>query len=242
MAITKSYFWVHLFLVRLFVFGQGIKIVKLVDCPNSRWFLYWILVGKECTDGFPSNVQDVVQNEMVDKINNFNSTRLIPDMNFTCNGTIKKVTVTGIKQDGDRRPMRNMKLQIWRLETATEWGRYHRNYSIELPSSCKMNMLKVIMMFDRIGIYECTLRSNLQMSVKPGDILGIELPPKPNANLQLYSVTDSGLTNYIFERARGDLQSSTIDLCNKTNETTTLPLVRVEVKPSRPGMHVPIAT
>ena len=159
-------------------------------------------------------------------------------MNFTCSGTIKKVTVTGKKLDDSQR--KPIKLQIWRLENATEWGRYHRINNIELLSSiCRMDMLKKIMMFPRVGIneYECTLK-NRQMSVKPGDILGIELPPKPKTNFELYSVTESRLTNFIFERAREfEPRSYTIDLCNRTSETTALPLVRVEVElPPNPGI------
>ena len=151
-------------------------------------------------------------------------------MNFTCSGTIKKVMITGIKQDGDQR--RPMKLHIWRLENSTEWGRYRRINNIELPSNvCEMNVLKKMMTFHRIGIseYGCTLKNMIQMPVEPGDILGIELPPKPKANFELYSVTESRPTNFIFERAR-ELSSYTIDLCNRTNETTALPLVRVKVE------------
>ena len=85
-----------------------------------------------------------------------------------------------------------------------------------------------------ISIYGCILRESVQVSVEPGDIIGIELPPEQRANFKLYSVTETGLTNYIF-KPRPDYQSSTIDLSNRTIETTVLPLVRVEVKPSRTG-------
>ena len=161
-------------------------------------------------------------------------------MNFTCSGVIKMVTVTGVlKQGGQRKPI---KLQTWRPENANEYGRYHQVNSIELPSNvCKMDKLKK-MMFRQTDIqfseYVCTLKNEVQMLVEPGDILGLEIPTKPNANFELYSLTESGLTNYIFERTR-DLQLSTIDLCNRTNETTVLPLIRVtvEVNPLQTGEY-----
>ena len=152
------------------------------------------------------------------------------------------VTVTGMLKRGDQR--KPIKLQTWRPENATEYGRYHQVNSIELPSNvCKMDKLKK-MMFQQTDIqfseYVCALKNDVQMLVEPGDILGLEIPTKPNANFELYSLTESGLTNYIFERTR-DLQLSTIDLCNRTNETTVtvLPLVRVTVKvnPSRTGEY-----
>lgn len=125
----------------------------------------------------------------------------------------------------------------------TEYGWYRKVNSIELPSNvCRKNKLKKIMMFRHNGIrfneHECTLKNEVQMLVEPGDILGLEIPTKPNANFELYSLTESGLTNYIFER-KHDLQLSTIDLCNRTNETTVLPLIRVtvEVNPLQTGEY-----
>ena len=154
-----------------------------------------------------------------------------------------KVIVAGKPQNG--RPPNNMtrrpiKLQIWRLENSTivEHGRYRRVNNIDLtPNICRGNMNE-IRTFGGINVYSCTLKSSAQISVEPGDILGIELPPKPRVNLELYSVTESGLTNYIFERASA-CQSCIIDLFNRsrTIETTVhvLPLIRIEVKPSRIG-------
>ena len=190
-----------------------------------------------CTHGFPS-VQDV-KGLRIKKIINFNSIRLIPEMNFTCRSTIVKVIVAGRPQNGGlqnnmmRKPM---KLQIWRLENPTIVdGRYQRAENINLMFNiCReINVNEIrINLYNNISIYECILKKNVQVSVEPGDIIGIELPPEPIANFELYSVTESGLTNYIFERTR-DHRSFIIDLCNRTIEATVLPLVRVEVNPPR---------
>ena len=190
-----------------------------------------------CTHGFPS-VQDV-KGLRIKKIINFNSIRLIPEMNFTCRSTIVTVIVAGRPQSGGlqnnmmRKPM---KLQIWRLENPTIVdGRYQRAENINLMfnicSEINVNEIR-INLYNNISIYECILKKNVQVSVEPGDIIGIELPPEPIANFGLYSVTESGLTNYIFERTR-DRRSFIVDLCNRTIEATVLPLVRVEVNPPR---------
>lgn len=183
----------------------------------------------ECTNGFLS-MRDV-KGQMIDGIDDFNSVRLIPDMNFTCSGTIEKVTVAGIRHKDNQTPVR---LQIWRPEnTLTEDGiRYRRVKNIELSSSiCKMfKMTRMLRDINNntIPVYECTLKKNMQILVEPGDILGIGLPPERKANFELYSVTESRLTNYVFERGLG----STV-LPNRVSETTVhwLPLIRMKVDP-----------
>ena len=73
--------------------------------------------------------------------------------------------------------------------------------------------------------YVCRLPVSMRISVECGDILGIELPRRRNANFELYSVSEPVLTSYIFKR---DF-ISTIDLSN-TNETALLqPLIRLRV-------------
>ena len=185
--------------------------------------------SRQCTDGFPA-IQEFLD-PTVEGVY-LNSTRLIPDMNFTCSGTIVRVTVAGMSKkinDGiNQRNRSAMNLQIWR-ENTTKNGRYHKAEDISLPSVCKMNMLKkrVSRMCNGIGVYyECTLWMNMKISVESGDILGIKLPPRRNANFELY-FTESLLTNYIFERAL----PSTIDLSSRINETAVRPLITIEVVP-----------
>ena len=241
MAITYMYVfsvWIYLSLVHFLISGQGISEQKFIVKTNSDCVSHNCLglKGEElkCTNGFPS-MQDI-QGQTIDGIRDFNSTtvRLIPDMNFTCSGTIERVIVAGIRRKDNQTPMR---LQIWRPEnTLTEDGiRYHRVKNIALSSSiCKM--FKTIRMLRDINnstimVYECTLKKNIQILVEPGDILGIGLPPERKANFELYSVTESRLTSYIFERGH-----DSIHLSNRTSETTVQPLIRVEVDQSGSGM------
>ena len=239
MAITYMYVfsvWIHLSLVHLLVSGQGIYEQKFYTKINSDCVFHDYLIGEEleCTNGFPS-MQDV-QGQMINGINNFGSIQLIPDMNFTCSGTIVKVTVAGILRHRDSQ--NHGRLQIWRPENKTEGGiKYRRVKSIALSSSiCKMfkmiRMLRDNINNNNITVYKCTLKKNKQIPVESGDILGVEPPREHNANFELYSITESTLTSYIFEHGL----SFTALGSRRINESTAQPLIRIEVDPSRPGI------
>ena len=235
MAITCTYVfsvWIHLSLVHYLVSGQGISEQKFIVKTSSDCVSHDCLglIGEEleCTNGFPS-MRDV-KGQMTDGIQDFNSVRLIPEMNFTCSGTIVQVIVAGrpMQRDSEDNPQ-HVRLQIWRSENTTEHGiGYYRIQNIALPPSIceRMGML------GDVRTFICTLKTNMQIPVEPGDILGIGLPPKPKANFELYSVTESRLTNYIFERG---LESTT--LSNRTSKTTVQPLIRVKIDQSGPGMY-----
>ena len=176
---------------------------------------------RPCTDGFP----DLTVNKRLRVPANFNSTILIPDMKFTCSGTVDvvQVIVAGRPQRNGNQNTGNMKLQIWR-ENATERGRYNKLEDIVLPSMCKGNRLKKVEMFR--AMYECMLRMNVHISVEPGDILGIDLPPRDIAYFNL-SFIKSKSTIYSFQPNL----SSTIDLCSRINEASLRPLIKIEVVP-----------
>ena len=92
---------------------------------------------------------------------------LKPDMNFTCSGTITRVTVAGVIINEIDNP--RMKLHVWK-ESTTVYGNYHRSgkeivLSL-LSDRCERNEMT----------YKCKLKQKKQVSVESGDILGIELP------------------------------------------------------------------
>ena len=157
------------------------------------------------------------------------STILI-DMNFTCNGTIDKVIVTGRSLDNDI-GNQSLKLQIWRKNADSESERkklgpwYYRINEIALPSICEMNMLKETMEF--VGgtfIYECTLNISRKINVTIGDILGLELPT--STDFELYSLTKCKLPSYVFTEHS---LSSITDLNKGLKKNIAQPLIRVEV-------------
>ena len=156
---------------------------------------------------------------MVGEIDNFefNSIWLIPEMNFTCSGTMKKVTVVGMIRKG-KNPLQ---LQIWKPENTIGYRRV--NNIILLPNICK-SLIGIRHDDDVPEVYECKL--NIEVLVESGDILGIAVPHKRNVIFEL-SIAESQLTSYIFE---GGQSTTTLDLSKRTKETNSQPLIGLEIK------------
>ena len=127
------------------------------------------------------------------------TTRLFPDLKFGCYGTIVRVTAGVLDNNGGQTP----KIQFWR-ENVTQTGLYYKTSSdVEIRRSnppCYRNTLSD-------GIFQCTLREDLRISVQPGDFLGLEIPPINDDDLEIYFKV-GGPTNLVFQR----LLNSTVDL------------------------------
>ena len=118
------------------------------------------------------------------------TTRLFPDLIFGCSGTIVRMTVAVVNRAGRQSP----KIQIWR-ESETETGIYFRHGPsvpvVDSSSVCIRHRLSG-------GLFRCTLNESFQISVQPGDILGLELPPENDDDFDIY-FKNGGPQNYIFE-------------------------------------------
>ena len=182
--------------------------------------------GPRCADGFPDSMMQFRNDR--DRSTSYFSDRsvaasysiLIPGMKFTCNGTITKVTVGGVMRSGNQRM--KLKLRIWK-ENANKLGIYHR--------SGKEIVLALNNMCNERCMFQ--LMSEKQISVEPGDILGIELPPSEDADYELHSVPAPWLTNYIFKATN---LPSTVDLCKRIDETKEKPLIMFEINRDS-GIH-----
>ena len=115
-------------------------------------------------------------------------TRIIPEISFTCSGT-----VTGWRAAGEiRSALTNSVLSIWR-ERSSGSGIYDRVSGIELGICGDEDPAPSVMS----NIYECILPQTV--SVQPGYIVGIELPPENESRFRLYFNSQGGQTNYVFE-------------------------------------------
>ena len=118
-------------------------------------------------------------------------TRLIPAMNFSCNVTIVSWITSGRVRNGSLVP----KIQIWR-ENSSLPDVYHKvNPAIAVTSSvCFAGQ------FTRLftQVFLCILNDNARVSVQPGDIVGLELPPTNDSNFDIH-FTNEGPVNYIFQ-------------------------------------------
>ena len=171
-----------------------------------------------CTRGFPT--QQLLRAVATGGLGTrnrpyFNRVRLIPGMNFTCNGTITRVTVAGETQPAGRQ---GIKLNVWR---ENESGHFYKcGQGIVLSS----DICRKFQNYD--NAFECRLSMRTRLSVESGDILGIEVPRRDAANFELYSVSARGLTNYIFN---GNNLHPTVDLCDRINEAEVRPLIMLGI-------------
>lgn len=129
--------------------------------------------------------------------NNFHTIIIIPEINFTCNGTIVEVTVAGMQQNNKKNP----KIQIWREEANTTGdGLYYKSGAeivLEKAACIDYQNRKCRNGSKTTSIFECKLYNNRHVSVQPGDILGLELPNKWSDKFEIYFTTP-GPNNYIF--------------------------------------------
>ena len=178
-----------------------------------------------CTSGFPTperlrNIAakglGMIRNQAYFQV------RLIPDMKFTCNGTITRIIVLGEKRpNGNERT----KLIVWR---ENETGFFYKS---DQEISLSPDICSKFENYDKA--FNCQLPVEMRVSVEPGDFLGIQQPRKNASNFELYSVPQPRLTNYIFTRL--NLLPHTIDLCTYSGPNITMqPLIRIRVEPD-PG-------
>ena len=140
-----------------------------------------------CTHGFPN---DVSLNGSGRRDSTKVTTWLFPNLTFGCTGTIVRmiVAVMNLSTDGQEFP----RIQIWR-GNKFQTGIYRRQDSnipiVNNKSVCfraRLNANKTI--------FRCTLSEDVQVSVQPGDFLGLELPK--NSDIYFES---GGPLNYVFE-------------------------------------------
>ena len=153
------------------------------------------------------------------------TTRLFPSMTFGCNGKIVRVTAAVVNRRGTQSPM----IQIWR-KNLTQPGVYFRPNpvsGIPLAEDGKVCLRHQ----HRGGVFRCTLNDTYQVHVQPGDILGIELPPTNDDDLDLEFETqpnggvDVSTVSYVFE---GKLDS-VVNVGQALRNSTDQPLVTLLV-------------
>ena len=125
-------------------------------------------------------------------------TIIIPEMNFTCKGTIMAVRIVGRQQNGPQSP----RLQLW---TTTNNGYFKRKQQTMLNLSvCSDHSQGENISFGKdqnsmASEFECKLKRKARLLFQTGDIIGFNLPHKNDDNFELYFTNfESGPTNYIY--------------------------------------------
>ena len=146
-------------------------------------------------------------------------TRIIPDMMFTCTGTVVKWRAAGMYDSESVNAM----LDIWR-ERSDVFGTYDKVATIEL-GTCGSGV-EATQVTGLSDVYECTLPESMRVSVEPGDIVGIEIARRRDYNFRLYfDDTNGGPTNYEF-----DGQFSTVTLSQSDSTSQDQPQISLNVE------------
>ena len=118
------------------------------------------------------------------------TTLLIPEMNFTCTASVVGfiVSLSGRNLNDSL----HSRVQIWH-ESLGSYYQVGRSVPIHVHDGACVAMQRIVG-----DTYLCILHENMQVSVQPGDILGLELPAIDSDELLF---TNRGPTNYIFRHA-----------------------------------------
>ena len=147
---------------------------------------------------------------------------VIPEMNFTCNGTITGYTFAGEMEDGDQNPM----IQIWR-QNHSQPGVYYRT-----GADIVMNKVLCEGGFTQVfaGVFHCNLSETARRPLQPGDVLGLELAPQREGSINIilsFARVIKGPTNYVFSEEQ--LSSVKVVLSERDSVNQDLPQITFKV-------------
>ena len=128
--------------------------------------------------------------------------RLIPDMNFSCNGETIWLEIAGQLQL-DEQYSQYPKLQIWRLISVPVTSFYIWTGSEVVLNSSMCSTGTWTNVTDSSDVYQCSLEENAYVSFQHGDLIALILPPLKDAKFLLYFTAESGPTNYIYFQENG---------------------------------------
>ena len=156
---------------------------------------------QQCTNGFTEPTY-MPHNASARGHPNITIGRLIPDMNFSCNGEIIWLEIAGQLQLGEQYSQ-YPKLQIWRLISVPVTSFYIWTGSEVVLNSSMCSTGTWTNITDSSDVYQCSLEENAYVSFQQGDVIALVLPPLKDAKFLLYFSTQSGPTNDIYLREYG---------------------------------------
>ena len=147
---------------------------------------------------------------------------VIPEMNFTCNGTITGFTLAGRIQN---EPRQNTTIHIWRQNYNQPCQYYRTGANIVIDEAfCEDGFIRVF-----AGVFHCNLTETAQREVQPGDVLGLELAPRGEGAIDIVSArVFKGPTNYVFSEEQL-LSSLRVVLSGSDSVNQDLPQITIMV-------------
>ena len=175
------------------------------------------------TNGFPN----VLVADVFPDVSSNVTLRLIPEMNFTCNGTIVGFTVAVRRQPQSGMDSR-ISIQIWRQNSTQNISIYYKADVKEIGASC--GETPIVFRSNNRVIWKCNLTATNRVPVQAGDILGLLLPPNDQRSFQLAFARGSrGPTNYVFEDQEVP-SYQTVSLFDADSMNLELPQIAVQVE------------
>ena len=164
-------------------------LVHGVDTASAGYF----------TNGFPKKLVT----DIFSRPERSAHTRLVPEMSFTCNGTIVGFTVAGRQRSGRST---DSIIQIWR-ENSSQPDVYYKTGTDIVITDSEAVCAETSIIFQEFSnannpdlVLQCNLNEVNQVLVQPGDILGLKLPPRDETTFRLaFASVSRGPTNYVFE-------------------------------------------
>ena len=148
-------------------------------------------------------------------------TRLIPDLEFTCNGTIVGLTVSGRLREGTVDP----KIQVWRRDESSEDDYYILG---EIPINITSSECEEIAQLPSGSTFHCRVDESLQLTVESGlDIVGVELPPLEEQSFEIF-FTNGSQIQYACSEELTENRTVRLSSCDSV-VTTDLLLLSVNV-------------
>ena len=183
------------------------------------------ITGDTRADRFTNGFPNVLVTQISIDMSSHYTLRLIPDMSFTCNGTIVGFTVAGMIM---RQGMQSNSpiIQIWRPQNISQLSYYNTDNEIAIGSS-------VCTEFSQSNrIWQCNLTDTNRVQVQAGDVLDLLLPPRMDTsfNLSVAEISSTGPINYVFE-SQELISDPTVNLYDAMFENNQLPQIAVDIVP-----------
>ena len=175
---------------------------------QNVFYIYADVLSACCTSGFPDRLVSSVSRTTKD------STRLFPEMTFTCNDTLIVGYTVVVAQLNDPFPV----IQIWRKDINSELPvAYNKVAEIE-----KNDCIHGLTTGSDDRIRHCDLNETAYVTTQCRDILGLEVP---QTTLGFATVND-GPTNYVFEELS---LSSPVLLSNRSSLNYDFPQIYFDI-------------
>ena len=208
-------------------YSSYMYIILNINVAARSHMKFYRFAGDSCSNVFLSTVTTCINGCYPGGYEHDAITRLIPDVQFTCSGTVTKWKAAARlnTQSGHNS---NTVLGIWR-QSSSGSQMYNRISTLEL-GVCGSVEATVVETTNQNSVYECTLPESSRVTVQTGDIVGIEFANNNELRFALLfdNTQATGPKNYIFI---GQLSSANLNAPSGGSTERDIPQISLTVEP-----------